>query len=109
MHPPEITDEDDAAMEQAVCEAASAAAQWPDAARALLSRMLADGRLCLPLPAEPPEGHERVRVALYWDRGEHGWWETAAMDPREVASDAHAIITADVPIPRPVEIVGRVE
>lgn len=60
------------------------------------------------LPAEVPEGHERVRIGLWYDyinrrfEGNIEFVENAT-DPVDF------IVTADVPLPRAVEIVGSVE
>lgn len=60
------------------------------------------------LPAEVPEGHERVRIGVW--RTNSGNWGSGVMGyPWSVENLPDAIVTVDVPLPRAVEIVGSVE
>lgn len=60
------------------------------------------------LPDTVPDGHERVRIGL-WRTVSGNWASGVEGYPWSREELADAVVIADVPMPKPVEIVGSVD
>lgn len=58
------------------------------------------------MATEVPEGHFRVQIALAYD---NGIWLAWTDDQEAAYWHETAIVTADVPLPKPVDVVGSVK